>query len=99
MDQVEKIFNSLEINPIVIVDKTRKIYKYKDYEISIDSIKSLGNFVEIEYKGKHTTKSPAKITDEMIKFLKDLNCGKISRNYVGYPFQMLFPKEVKYETF
>lgn len=99
MDQVEKIFKSLEIKPIVTVDKTRKIYKYKDYEISIDSIKGLGNFVEIEYKGKNTTKSPAEITEGMIKFLKDLNCGKISRNYVDYPFQMLFPKEVEYEIF
>lgn len=99
MEQIEKIFQSLEIKPIVTVDKTRKIYKYKDYEISIDSIKGLGNFVEIEYKGKIKTKSPAKITEEMVKFLKDLNCGKISRNYVGYPFQMLFPKEVKYEIF
>lgn len=99
MEQVEKIFKALEIKPIVTVSKIRKAYKYKNYKISIDSIKNLGNFVEIEYKGKSTTKSPAKITEEMIKFLKDLNCGKISRNYVGYPFQILFPEEVKYERF
>jgi len=33
----------------------------------------------------------------MIKFLKNIGCGKIKRNYVGYPFQLLFPSEVKLE--
>jgi len=95
--QLESIFAPLGINQITVVDKTRKIYMYKNYEVSIDSIKGLGDFVEIEYKGKLGKKKPTDITKEMVKFLKDLNCGKISRNYVGYPFQLLFPKEVKIE--
>jgi len=32
----------------------------------------------------------------MIKFLKDINVGKIQRNYQGYPFLLLFPEEAKY---
>jgi len=95
--ELENIFGPLGIKEIIIVDKTRKIYRYKNYEISIDSIKDLGDFVEIEYKGKSTKVNPTKVTEGMVKFLKDLGCGKISRNYVGYPFQLLFPKEVKYE--
>jgi adenylate cyclase class IV len=70
---------------------------HKDYEISLDSIKGLGDFVEIEYKGKEEKADPAKITKEMINFLKDIGCGKIERNYVGYPFQLLFPDETKHE--
>jgi len=27
-----------------------------------------------------------------------LGCGEIKRNYVGYPFQLLFPDEVKYDV-
>ncbi len=76
---------------------SKKIYLFKNYEIAIDKVKDLGDFVEIEYKGKEKNKTPEKITEEMIKFLKDLDCGKIYRNYVGYPFQRLFPKEVKEE--
>lgn len=34
----------------------------------------------------------------MVDFLKQVGCGKIIRNYVGYPFLMLFPSEVKYEV-
>lgn len=95
--QLENIFSSLDVKPVTTVDKTRKIYMYKNYEISMDSIKGLGNFVEIEYKGKIKGIKPDKVTGEMVKFLKDLDCGKIIRNYVGYPFQLLFPDEVKEE--
>ena len=99
IEQLLKIFSALNMVAVTSVNKVRRIWRYKDYEISLDSIKGLGDFVEIEYKGKETDKKPAEITNEMIEFLKVFKVGKISRNYVGYPFQLLFPKEVKYEWF
>lgn len=33
----------------------------------------------------------------MVKFLKNIGVGKIKRNYVGYPSQLLFPDQVKWE--
>lgn len=87
------------MKPVVVVHKVRKIWNHKDYEIALDNIKGLGNFVEIEYKGKNVKKKPAQITEEMIKFLKRLNVGEVTRNYGGYPFQLLFPNEVTYEKF
>ncbi len=99
IESVEKIIKALNVKELVVVDKLRKIWKYKDYEISMDSVKKLGDFVEIEYKGKKNTKKPSTITKEMIDFIKEFNPGRISRNYVGYPFQILFPKEVEYEIY
>ena len=58
----------------------------------------MGDFVEIEYIGKDEKADPKKITQEMINFLKNIGCEKIKINYVGYPFQLLFPKEVEYEA-
>ncbi len=98
LEQLEKIFEALNMKQVITVDKIRKIWKYKDYEISLDKIVGLGDFVEIEYKS-NTTKNPTHITKEMINFLKKFNVGEISRNYVGYPFQLLFPKEVQFEKF
>ncbi|MFH0937213.1 MAG: class IV adenylate cyclase [Candidatus Daviesbacteria bacterium] len=95
--QLERILNVLDMKQIVLVDKTRSAWKYKNYEIAIDSVKDLGNFVEIEYKGRAPKQKPSEITQEMINFLKKLKCGKIIRNYVGYPHQLLFPDEVKLE--
>ncbi|MDD3190805.1 MAG: class IV adenylate cyclase [Candidatus Pacebacteria bacterium] len=97
LNQLRKILEVLNFKPIVKVDKIRKIWIYEDYEIAIDSVKGLGNFVEIEYIGKDNIVDPKKITDEMVKFIKDIDCGKIIRNYVGYPFQLLFPEEIKLE--
>ena len=97
IDQVRKILVALDFKSIAIVDKNRKIWTYHDYEIAIDSVKNLGDFVEIEYIGKDEKVDPKKVTDEMISFLLKLDCGKITRNHVGYPFLILFPQEVKYD--
>jgi len=95
--KLRKILDVLNFKSLVKVDKLRKTWEYKDYEIDLDSIKGLGDFVEIEYIGKDEKINPEKITAEMMNFLKELGCGRIKRNYVGYPFQLLFPDEVKFE--
>ena len=97
LNQLKKILDVLNFKPLVKVDKIRKTWVYKDYEIAVDSVKGLGDFVEIEYIGREEKVDPKKITEEMINFLKSVGCGQIKRNYVGYPFQLLFPEEVKYE--
>ncbi len=97
-DQMKHILTALGYTSIAIVDKIRKTWLYNDYEIALDSVKNLGEFVEIEYVGKDTEVDPKKIADEMVEFLKEHNCGKIEKNYVGYPFLILFPEEGKYET-
>ena len=96
MEQMENIFRVINIKPIVTVDKVRRAWRYKNYEVAVDLVKGLGDFVEIEFKG-NTNKKPSEITAEMIVFLKNLDCGKITRDYVGYPFALLFPKEVNKE--
>ncbi len=98
IDKIKKIFSALNFRSIVVVDKLRKIWIYQDYEVALDSVESLGDFVEIEYIGKAEKVDPKEITDEMVDFLKKVGCGKIIRNYVGYPFLMLFPDEVEYEV-
>ncbi|OGK18114.1 hypothetical protein A3D80_02115 [Candidatus Roizmanbacteria bacterium RIFCSPHIGHO2_02_FULL_40_13b] len=98
IEQTRKIFSALNLKSIALVDKVRKTWTYKEYEIAVDSVKTLGDFVEVEYIGNDENVDPEKVTGEMVAFLKKVGCGKITRNYVGYPFLMLFPDEVKYET-
>lgn len=97
INSTRKILEALNFNNIAIVDKLRRIWVYKDYEIALDAVTGLGDFVEIEYVGKDNDIDPKKMTDEMVLFLKNLGVGKIIRNHVGYPFLILFPDEVKYE--
>lgn len=99
LESFRKILIALNFKFITKVDKTRKIWIYKDYEIAIDSVVNLGDFVEIEYVGKNKNVNPKAVTAEMISFFKKIRCGKITRNYVGYPFLLLFPKEAKFEVY
>ena len=94
--QVQKILEVLGFEKIIVVDKLRRVWRYKDYEIAIDKVKGLGRFVEVEYKRKKKV-DPKEIAKEMISFLKSTGCTKIQRDFVGYPFQLLFPDEVEYE--
>ena len=94
LDQLRKIFTVIDIKPLITVYKERDIWMYKDYEVAIDKIKGLGDFVEIEYKGNNHEFNPKEVTTEMVKFLKDVGCGTIKRNYVGYPFMLLYPNEI-----
>ncbi len=98
IDHLKLIFKSLNFKPIAVVDKKRKDYKFKSYIISVNLVEKLGEFVEIEFNGE-TDKKPVEITNEMIIFLKNLGVGKITRNYNGYPYILLYPKKVKYEEF
>ena len=96
-DQMEKILAVLNFAPLITVNKKRKIWMYKDYEIAVDNIEGLGDFVEIEYLGKKENLDPKEVTGEMVAFLKKIGYQKIYRSYLGYPFQLLFPQEIKYE--
>jgi adenylate cyclase, class 2 len=84
----KKIFEVLNFVPIITVDKIRKAWRYKEYEICVDKVADLGDFVEIEYKGTRMVEPNAE-TDEMMKFLEGLNCGKIVRPRKGYPWMLL----------
>lgn len=97
--QAKKILLALNFKSIAVVKKLRKIWTYNDYEIAIDQVSGLGDFVEIEYVGQDERVDPKKITQDMVDFLKKIDCGKITRNFAGYPFILLFPDEVKYEMY
>lgn len=77
---LKKIFKVLGLEEIAYVDKIRRIYKYKDkYEISLDIVKELGYFVEIEIKKYN--KDLSLEYDELLKVAKNfgLNLNNIDR--------------------
>ena len=96
IDQARKILLALGYTPLVTVDKIRKTWRYQEYEVALDEVQDLGLFVEVEYKGEDL-KDPKLITDQMVEFLKQAGCGKIKRNYSGYPYILLLPDEVRYD--
>lgn len=98
IETMKKVLNALDMKSIVAVHKKRKTWTYKEYEIAIDNVKSLGDFVEIEFKGNAEASETERIAHEMIAFLKQLGCGKVEINYQGYPHLLLFGKKQEFET-
>lgn len=86
---MDKIFNVLGLKKIAVVDKQRKIYLYLNkYEISLDYVKKLGFFIEIEVK--KYDKSPVDEYSDLLKLIKefDLNLDNIDNR--GYPYHIIY---------
>jgi adenylate cyclase class 2 len=64
--QMRKIFKALNFKLLVVVDKHRTAYNYKNFEIVIDVVKSLGTICEVEVKGMY------KSVDEAQKMIREL---------------------------
>ncbi len=88
IEDLRNILKAVNFKYLVTVNKERSAWSYKDYEISFDKVEGLGEFVEIEYKGEEGA-DPKKVTDEMLQFLKDSGCRKITRDFRGYPYLLL----------
>lgn len=73
---MQEILRQIGHKDDVIVDKPRKIFKYKNSEIVLDQVKDLGSFVEIE--------SPSE--DELFEIEKELGFNAEMRiDDRGYP--------------
>lgn len=94
-DTARKILLALDLKSLIVVNKMRKKYMYKDYEIALDTVTGLGNFVEVEYKGEAAV-DPKTTVNEMLEFLKTLDCGTMEFNNGGYPMLLLFPEDAHY---
>lgn len=86
--EMRSILTALKFDPIIVVDKARKSYLYGEYEVSIDEVKNLGSFVEIELKSTKEV-DPQQATDAMIEFLQKFDPGKVKRDFKGYPKLLL----------
>ncbi len=96
-DAMRTILLGLNFTSRIVVMKRREIWNYKQYEIALDQVEGLPATVEVEYKGASGGSDAMAIKQEMIKFLKDLRCGKLKLNDQGYPFLLMFPNEAKFE--
>ncbi len=86
---LEKIFKVLDINPIVVVDKTRCTYRYLDkYEIALDYVQNLGYFIEIEVK--EYSEDPFSEYDNLLNLAIKLGLDLKNIDKRGYPYHLLY---------
>ncbi len=87
INTLENILKILGFKELIVIDNIKTIFKTEKYEIAIESVKGLGDFIEIEYHGADNIKSHEEVESvkqdirQYIKSLgidigKELNAGK-----------------------
>ena len=83
LDILKEIFKRLGLKKFIEIDNKKEIYKTDKYEISLENVKDLGIFMEVEYCTnaeidiKKVKKEIQEFIDNLnIKVSKELNIGK-----------------------
>ncbi len=92
LEGAKKIFKALNFEPLIVVDKKRTTFMCKDYEIALDCVEELGDYVEVEYKGEEYILDTKKVANEMKDFVEKTGCKILEQDFVGYPFLLLNKK-------
>ncbi|MCX6822892.1 MAG: class IV adenylate cyclase [candidate division SR1 bacterium] len=90
IDSVEsamKLFGVLDIQPIVIVNKKRKLFTYQGVEIAVDEVDELGRFIEFEAKGEFASIENAR--DHLYTIADDMGAQLDAQDQKGYPYVLL----------
>jgi len=87
------ILNCLDYQILCTVSKNRKSWKYNNYLIFIDNVKSLGDFVEVELAEITNINNIEQEKLNMMNFIKKISNSDIIKIEGGYPW-LLMEKEL-----
>jgi len=90
LKEYREILTSLGFKEVIVVEKLRSTWSYKNTEIAIDMINDLGKFIEIEAKGEFKDKKEAE--KHLYSVLNELNIEVGSQDFEGYPLLLLKKK-------
>lgn len=97
VEALKKIFDHLNFRPLIVVDKKRSTWIYKDIEIAIDEVKELGSFIELEAKENlvKTGKDANHVKEIMRNILQELNAEIGDEDLIGYPWRLVEEKGLR----
>ena len=92
-EAMDRIFDVLQFKKLIVVEKKRQTWDYKDVEIAIDEVIDLGSFIEIEAKGNFESEEAAE--KHLYDILKELGAEVGEQDFKGYPMLLLEKKGLK----
>jgi adenylate cyclase class 2 len=93
---IASIFNELEFIEIAQINKIRKSWKYKEYEVVFDKVDGVGEFIEVEYVGSGDNEE--EIVNDIISFIKEAANTEIKLCKESYISLLLFPEEAVFKS-
>lgn len=85
-EQMENILFALGFSVQMVIDKTRITYEMNDFEFDFDTVKGLGELLEVEVKNEQAT------TENIYNFVKKYGLSKADVTYEG--IQTLMKKKM-----
>lgn len=79
-----EMLNALDFKQIIVVEKTRNSFEYNNIIISIDSIKDLGDFIELEFKTNLYNNESESMT-YILNIIEKLDIQIGEQIFAGYP--------------
>lgn len=89
LEGFRKILEALDFKQVVVVNKERTSFKVRNLEVSVDDVKDLGLFVEIEIKDKY--KSVEDGVSQIYKLAEELGLKELPEDHpvrTGYPLEV-----------
>lgn len=93
---MEMIFDCLGLEVLLIVDNTKHTYKTTDYEIVVEEVNGLGNFLEVEALHDDDRFSVNEVKAKIYKFIDDLGLNVGDELNAGKP-ELLLNKKMSAE--
>lgn len=90
VDAMRKIFEGIDIRNVAVVHKKRIRWLFEDVEVSIDEVKELGFFIELEATKEY--EDPKEGKRHLYGVLKKINADVGEEDLRGYPFRLLEKK-------
>jgi len=87
IESFKEIFKRLDFKELIVVDKTRNTWRYKDVEIAIDEVKELWIFIELEASGDFEDEESA--TKHLYEVANELHLEIGEQDFKWYPYLIL----------
>ena len=94
INQLHKIFELLGLKKLLTINNNKSIYKTDKYEIAIEEVKDLGNFMEVEYCTNENV-DVKEIKEEIQRFIDELGFKVSKELNIGKPEMMIKQNNIK----
>jgi len=85
---MNQLLENLGFKVLVVVNKRRTVWLYNEYEIAIDVVADLGEYIEIEYKGR-TIDDVHAIHRSLYDVLSEISADVGLEDHGGYGFKLM----------
>lgn len=94
INMIIEIFKLLGLKKLLVIDNTKTIYKSNKYEITLEEVKDLGNFLEVEYCTDKEV-DIHKIKEEIQDFINKLGLKVSDELNMGKPEMIIRKNNIK----